>query len=330
MTAIPLLLTVALGLLTAPLATPAQPPAHLPRLGILSPGSAAEAADPWLGVLPFRQGLRDLGYVEGQTIRLEYRFGEWQWERLPALARDLVQLAPDVIFTQTTRGALAAQQATTTIPIVIGAMGDPVASGVAASLARPGGNLTGRQLSGAELEGKRLELLKAVVPTIARVAMLVNPANPAYAQYPWAFEAEMRALGVQVERMEVGSPEALEGAFAAMVDRQVQALSIVGDALFDRLRHRLMELAITHHLPTVAGHQRYAEAGGLLTYGPNIPAMHRRAAVYVDKILKGAKPGELPIERPLKFDLVINLRTAQALGLTIPPTLLFQADEVLR
>jgi putative tryptophan/tyrosine transport system substrate-binding protein len=322
-------LLATLALLVAPLAATAQPRGHLPLVAVLSPATAEALSESGLGLEAFRPGLRDLGYVEGQTILLEYRHADWQPDRLPALAAELVRLTPDVIVTYTTPGALAAKAATTTIPIVVYA-GDLLGQGIVASLARPGGNVTGLQFLGPEINGKRLELLKEAAPQTARVAVLVNPANPAWSRAPSDIEAEARVLGVQVQRVEAGEPAAFDDAFAAMVRSRADALLIPEDALFNAHRHRLLDLAVTHRLPTVCGVQPYAEAGCLMAYSHSHAEMFRRAATYVDKILKGAKPGDLPVERPTTFELVINLKTAQALGLTIPPSLLFQADKVIR
>jgi putative ABC transport system substrate-binding protein len=322
-----LLITLALSFLMAPFATKAQPPGPIPRIAVLSPGDAA--AHGGRGLQAFFNGLRDLGYVDGQTILVEYRHADWQLDRLPALAAELVRLKPDVLVTYTTSGALAAKAATTTIPIVVYA-GDLVRQGIVESLARPGGNITGLQSFGPEIHGKHLALLKEAAPQTTRVAVLVNPANPAWNGMPGDVEAEARALGLQLQRVEVRGPAAFDDAFASMVHSRADALWIADDALFNRHRNRLLHLAVTHRLPTVSAERPYAEAGSLIAYSHSHPEMLRRAATYVDKILKGAKPGDLPVERPLKFELVINLKTAQALGLTIPPPLLFQADEVIR
>jgi len=321
---------LALGLLTVPLASDAQPPAHIPTVGVLAPNRPPLASDPSSGLNAFRQGLRDLGYLEGQNIRLEYYYAEGQLDRLPALAADLVRLSPNVIFTWLTAGALAAQQATTTIPIVVGAATDLVAQGIVTSLARPGGNLTGLALPSTVLEGKRLEVLKEAVPQLTRVAVLVHPADPAHHPLPGVLEAEARTLGLELQRVEATDPDAFEAAVAAIVRTRVEALLIADHSIFLRHRDRLLELVGRHQLPSVAAQRRYAEAGSLIAYGPSTLEMFRRAAVYVDKILKGAKPDELPIELPIKYDLVINLKTAKELGLTIPPFLLFQATEVIR
>jgi len=317
-----LLIILTLALLVAPLAATAQPPANIPRLGVLAPGPPGT-----LGIEAFRQGLRDLGYVEGQNLHLESRYADWQLDRLPTLAAELVQLHPDVIFTTTTPGGLAAQQATTTVPIVVVA-GSLVEQGMVASLERPGGNITGITLF--EIYGKLLELLKEAAPHIARVAFMVNPANPGQDRYPALFAAEARALGVQLHRLEVRAPGEFEKAFAALAEGRADALLVPSDAMFGTHRHRIVELAATHRLPSISRSARFAEAGGLLQYGEDTRELHHRAATHVHKILQGAKPGDLPVERPVTFELVINLKTAEALGLTIPPTLLFQATEVIR
>ena len=323
-------LLLALALLVAPFAATAQPRAHIPVVGVLSPATSEALADPKRGLYAFVQGLRELGYVEGQTLRLAYRFADYQWDRLPSLAVELVHQQPNVIVTHTTPGVLAAKQATTSIPIVVMAADDLAQLGIVASLAQPGGNITGQILRDLELAGKRLELLKDAVPTITQVAILTDPNGPGYSQVPSAFEQEARALGVRLQRVDAGTPEAINDALARIAHSGAEALMIMDASMFNAHRHRILEFARTHRLPTVCGVRIYAEAGCLMAYAPNILEMFRRAAVVVDKILKGAKPGDLPVEQPAKFELVINLKTAQALGLTIPPTLLFQADEVIR
>jgi putative ABC transport system substrate-binding protein len=320
-------LILALAIFVAPLATEAQQPGKIPKVGVLSPGSPPVPSSPFVS---FRQGLHDLGYVEGQTILLEYRFAEWQLERLPSLAAELVQLRPDVILTWTTPGARAAKQATTTIPIVIGSAGDLVGQGLVASLARPGGNITGLELEDELLVGKRFELLKAATPALARVAVLVNPSNPGYDRLLRDATVQTSALGLQLQLIEARAADAFDAAFAAMAEHETEALMIVDDPLFIDHRHRLLDLATRYRLPTVAGTRMFADAGGLIAYGRSLHEMFRRAATYVDKILKGTNLADLPVERVPKYELVINLKAAQALGLTIPPTLLFQADEVIR
>jgi putative ABC transport system substrate-binding protein len=321
------IVTLSLSLLTAPLTSQAQPAAHVPRLGLLIPSSFSAAAS---RIEAFRHGLRDLGYVEGQTILLEYRYADDQLDRLPALAAELVQLNPDVIFTFTTPGVLAAKQATTTVPIV-GSGGALVEQGIVASLDQPGGNITGTIVFGAELWTKHLELLKEAAPHMARVAILVNPANPGLDRYPASLAAEARVLGVQLHRIEARAPGEFAGAFAAIAEGHADALVVASDVMFEaQHQQRIVELAATHRLPSISRSLGFAEAGGLMQYGEDIPEMFRRAATYVHKILKGAKAGELPMERAMKFKLVLNLKTAKALGITMPPSLLLLADEVIR
>jgi putative ABC transport system substrate-binding protein len=278
----------------------------------------------------FQQGLYGLGYVEGQNLTVDYRYAEEQYDRLPALAAELVQLAPDVLWTHSTPAALATKQATTTIPIVVGVAVELVKQGLVEGLARPGGNLTGMELLEVELMGKRLELLKEALPTISRVAVLVQATSSGYTHVPGHIAPEAQALGVQLQRVEADAPEAFEAAFAAMVQGGAEALMIVDSALFVAHRQRLVELAVRHRLPTISGTRSYAVVGGLLAYGAHVPDLCQRSAGLVDKILKGARPAELPVEQPTAFKLIINLKTAQALGLTLPPLFLAQADEVLR
>jgi len=320
------IVTLTLSLLAAPLATTAQPRGKIPRVAVLVPTSQEHPA-PCL--FAFQQGLRDLGYVEGQTILLDYRYGEGQANRLPALAAELVQLTPDVLWTVSNPAAWAAKRATTSIPIVIGASVELVEQGLVASLAQPGGNLTGLELPAIEVSGKRLELFKEAVPTISRVAILVDPAQAAHAHVPNNIEREARALGVQLQRVEAGAPAAFETAFAAMVHGGADALLIMESPLFAAHRQQLLALALQHRLPTMAYGRHLAEAGGLLAYGADPRALCQRSAVFVHKILQGVKPADLPIERAT-FQLVVNLKTAEALGVTFPPTFLFRADEVIK
>jgi putative ABC transport system substrate-binding protein len=324
------LITLVCGLLVAPHAPEAQPRGHIPVVGILRPGEPAADSAPKSYLNAFRHGLRELGYVEGQTIRLELRYAAWQWDRLPSLAAELVQLNPDVMVTATTPGALAAQQATTTIPIVVAVSEDLVAEGLVASLARPGGNITGQNLRDPELAGKRLELLKAAVPTLTHVAVLVHAADRSHDRVPGHIATEAHALGVRLQRVEVSDAGAFDQAFGTVASSGAGALMVMDSAMFNAHRQRLLEFVRTHRLPTVCGARPYAEAGCLIAYAPDILEMWRRAAIFVDKILKGAKPGDLPVEQPAKFDLVLNLTTAQALGITFPPTLLIQADAVIQ
>ena len=321
-----LLVTLAWSLVV-PGISAAQRAAHMPRVAFLDPGSPASPA-----VCPtgFRQGLRDLGYVEGQNIVLESRYAEGQLTRLPALAAELVYLAPAVIWTHSTGAVQAVTQATTTIPIVIGVESNVVEEGLVADLARPGGNLTGMELRDLELTGKRLQLLKDAIPTIARVAVLVDPTLSVHERVPDNIASEAHALGVQLQRVEAGGPDTFEAAFAAMAQGGADALLIMEGATFARNRQRLLDLARLHRLPTMSGGRHFAEAGSLLSYGADVREICQRSAVLVDKILKGATPTSLPVERADKFYLVVNLKTAQALGLTLSPTCLFQEDEVIK
>jgi ABC-type uncharacterized transport system substrate-binding protein len=319
-----LLVTLTLGLLVAALTTGAQPPARRARLGVVVPTGPIE-------IEALQQGLRDLGYVEGQNIAIESRLAEGNPERFSELTAELVRLHVDVIVTGSTPGALAAKEATQTIPVVIGAMGDPVGSGVVMSLARPGGNITGLSLATDEaFSGKWVELLKEAVPKLSRVAVLWDPTNMAGAPQVKGMQSAARALGLTLQSFEVQDPNALEQAFAAITRERAEALIVAIDPFVVVHRTQIVNLAAQSRLPAMSGLRLFVEAGGLMAYGPSLPDLYRRAAVYVDKILKGAKPADLPIERPTKFELVINLKTAEALGLTILPTLLFQADEVIR
>jgi ABC-type uncharacterized transport system substrate-binding protein len=320
------IVTLTFSLLGVPLAADAQPSAKVARIGYLL--GTTQEQEPLLEA--FLEAMRALGYVEGRNLVMEYRAAEGQYERLPALAAELVRLPVDVLLAVTTPAALAAKQATTTIPIVMLGVGDPVASGLVASLARPGGNVTGVTSLQHELTGKRLELLKAVLPTVSRVAILWNPANPVHAVGVREAEVAAQALGVQLHLVEARGPEAFDRTFTAMTSAHAGALLVLGDALVFEHRRRLAELAVRSRLPTMHNIRPFVEAGGLMAYGPSTRDLRRRAAVYVDKILKGAKPADLPVEQPMKFELVLNLKTADALGLTIPPTVLFQATEIIR
>jgi putative tryptophan/tyrosine transport system substrate-binding protein len=324
------IVTLALGLLVAPLAAEAQPPTHVHRIGVLT-GTAGGRDQYYIELVEvFLERMRALGYVEGQHLVIEYRGAAGHYERFPALVAELVHLPVDVLMTGSTAAALAAKQATSTIPIVIVNVGDAVGSGLVASLARPGGNITGMSIMNPEVVGKMLEILKDVLPTVSRVAILWNPASPGHALQVRAAEVAAQALGVQLHRVEASSPEAFDGAFAAMTRAHAGALLVLGEPVFFQHRSRLAELAAISHLPAIYRVREHVEDGGLMSYGPSQPDTWRRAATYVDKILKGAKPADLPVEQPMTFELVINLKTAQALGLTIPPTLLFQATEVIR
>jgi putative ABC transport system substrate-binding protein len=313
------------GLLAAPLGAGAQPAGRVPRIGWLAvgPNPALDEA--------FRQGLRELGYVEGKNIVLEYRLAE-TFDRLPSLAAELVRLKVDVIFAAAgAQAAFAAKNATTTIPIVMVPVADPVGFGLADTLARPGGNITGPSAgTGPELQGKRLELLKETFPRVSRVAVLWNPDNPGSVVNKRAAEAPAQSLGIKLHSVEVRKSVDLEQAFSAMRRERVEALVTINSPLLVSHLNRIVDLAAKSRLPTMHMESRWVEGGGLMSYGPSYPDLYRRAAIYVDKILKGANPAELPIEQPTKFELVVNLRTARALGLTIPQAVLIRADEVIQ
>jgi putative ABC transport system substrate-binding protein len=277
----------------------------------------------------FREGLRELGYVEGQSIKIESRWAEGNYDHLPGLAADLVRLKVDIIVTYGTPASQAAKRATGTVPIVMAAIIDPVASGLVTSIARPGGNVTGQSMMSPDLVEKQLEILKQVVPKASRVALLHNPANPGNGPQARHAQDAALALGVRLQLLGARDPSEIDRAFVAIANEHAGAVIVLVDAMLQGNRTRITDLASRHRLPAVYGLSEYADAGGLLTYGPNRLVMFRRAAIYVDKILKGAKPGDLPIEQPNKFELVINLKTAKALGLTIPPSLLARADQVI-
>ena len=320
---------VVLLLLAAPLATAtAQPPEKVPRVGYLSPGSPSEPFRQ-RRFEAFRQGLRELGYVEGQNIAIESRWAEGKYDRYPALAADLVRLKVDVIVAVGGRASEVAKHATRTIPIVMSVVIDPLGSGLVASLARPGGNVTGISLMTPDLVGKQLEVLKEVVPKVSRVALLWNPDNPGSAAQLREAEAAARALGVRLQILAARDPQEIDSAFAAMTRGRAAALVVLADAILLNQRRQIAELAAERRLPAVYGPSEHAEAGGLMAYSANLLDLERRAATYVDKILKGAKPADLPVQQPTKFELVINLKTAKALGLTIPPSILQRADRVI-
>jgi putative ABC transport system substrate-binding protein len=316
------------GLLAAPLAAEAQPAGKVPRVGFLAASSASDAANArWIEA--FRQGLRDLGYVEGRNIVIEYRYAGEKYERLPALAAELVRLKVDVIVSHGTPGPLAAKHATSVIPIVMTSAGDPVASGLVSSLARPGGNVTGMSLMVPELGGKRLHLLKEIIPGISRVAVLWNATNPYNSLVVREMEATATTLGVQLQSLVVRGPDDFEGALAAAATGRAAALTAVEDPLTNTKRIQIVDFAAKSRLPAIYGIKEFVDAGGLMSYGVHFADSYRRAAAYVDKILKGAKPADLPVQQPTKFEFAINLKTAKALGLTIPPSLLQRADQVI-
>ena len=305
----------------------AQQPAKIPRIGVLSLGPAAI---PSTRVEAFRQGLRDLGYVEGKNLAIEYRFAEGNFKRLRELAADLVALKVNVIMTWGTPQILAVKQATNTIPIVMAFSADPVRDGFVASLARPGGNITGLSSLSPELSGKRLELLKETFPQLARVGVLWDPADPGATANVKETETAGQALGVQVQPLEVRSQKDFQNAFKAANEGRARALILQQTNLTNTHRKEIVELATKHRLPTMLGESGIMDTGGLMSYGPNYSDLFRRAAVYVDKILKSTKPADIPVEQPTKFEFVINLKTAKQIGLTIPPNVLARADKVIR
>jgi len=322
-----LIVALALSIPLAPLAAAPQQAGKVYRIGHLSSGSPPGFVE------EFRQGLRERGYLEGQNIAVEYRWAEGKFERLPDLAADLVGLKVDLIVAVTTRSALAAKHATSAIPIVMVAVADPVGSGLVASLARPGGNITGLTFLGAELSAKRLQLLKEVVPGLSRVAVLWHPgAHGEQTQRNMLKETEVagRALELQLQLLEARDPNDFDRAFSAMTRKRAGALLVLTSPMFIAERRRLADLAARSRLPATYHVKEFVEAGGLMAYGASIPDQVRRVAVFADKILKGAKPADLPVEQPTKFELVINLKTAKALGLTIPQSVLFRADEVIQ
>jgi putative tryptophan/tyrosine transport system substrate-binding protein len=323
-------LVVAVFILSASLAAEAQPTGKVYRIGYLAMGSGSGTANP-RPLEAFRQGLRELGWVEGQNIVIEYRYAEGRPDRLPGLAAELLRLKVDVIAASPTPAALAARNATGTIPIVGMSLTEPVRLGLVANLARPGGNVTGVTYGvDTDIFGKQLELLRKAVPKVRGVAVLSNPTGgAAHSLIIGSVKAAAQSLGLQLQLLEARDPGEFDGAFAAMAKERAGALLVVGDSMFFLHRARLADLAAKNRLPSMSTQAQWVEAGGLMSYGPSLPDQFRRAATYVDKILKGARPADLPIEQPTKFELLINLKTAQALGLTIPQPLLQQADQVI-
>jgi len=314
----------AFAVLVAPGSADAQPLGKPARIGYLQGGAPVGERDD-----AFRKRLRELGWIEGQNTIIEYRYAEGKVDRLAAMAAELVRLNVDVIVTSGTTAVRVAREATATIPIVM-ASGEPVSTGLVASLAKPGGNITGLTHITRDLLGKRFELLKEIVPDAVRVAALLNPTNPGQALFASEMESSARTLALQLKILKLQDPDEFNRAFAAIVEWQARGLLVLEDPMFTTYRARLADLAVRHRLPAVFGTAFYVEAGGLMSYGANFTDLYSRAAVYVDKILKGAKPGNLPIEQPTKFELVINLKTAKALGITIPQSLLLRADKVIQ
>ncbi|MBI4636810.1 MAG: ABC transporter substrate-binding protein [Candidatus Rokubacteria bacterium] len=315
---------VVLAVVVMPLAAEAQHVGKRPRIGYLSLQSPAEPRS-----RAFQEGLRELGYIDGQNVTIEYRWARHDEGRLGFFAKELIQLKVDVIVALEPPGARVAQRSTKTIPIVIRSTDDPVEAGFVTSLARPGGNVTGLSSISVELEAKRLELLAELVPGISRIAVLRNPGGPIAASSSARIERAARALRLHLQSLEARRAEDLEQAFAAAARGHAEALLVIRDPLFMANLTRIAQLAVRHRLPATFDDRELPQAGGLMSYGANLSDLYRRAAVYVDKILKGANPGDLPVEQPTKFELVINMKTAKALGLKIPPLLLLRADQVI-
>lgn len=321
------IIVVALALFTALPASEAQQPARVVRVGYLESGVAAPGAPLFES---FRQGLRDAGWAEGQNIAIEVRAAEGKYERLPGLAAELVHLNVDVIFASSTPAVLAAKQATTAVAIVIGRVADPVGSGLVSSLAHPGGNITGWTHLGRELRAKYVDLVREAIPGSTRIGVLWNPANPIHGPSLKNVEAAARALKLQLYAVRVQDPEKLESAFSALTQKRAEALVVFPDGMFLAQGDRIIASAARSRLPSIYGMTEITRAGGLMGYGVNLPDMYRHGASFVDRILKGIKPADIPIEQPTRFELVINLKTAKALGLTIPEAVLVRADEVIQ
>jgi ABC-type uncharacterized transport system substrate-binding protein len=307
----------------------AQQPKKAHRIGFLLPGSPTSPAVR-NNLEAFRQGLRDLDYVEGQNITIEYRYAEGKSDRLPGLASELVRLKADLIVVASTPAALAAKNATKEIPVVFETIGDPIATGVVASFARPGGNITGVTMGGAELYGKRLELLKETIPKLSRAALLWNPTSKAGPLNLKETQAAAQALKLQIQSLEVRRPEDIEAAFDAATRAKTGAMMITQFPPVTTHRKAIVELAARHRLPVIYPEREWPDTGGLMSYGSNVDDTYRRLAVYVDRILKGAKPADLPVERSTKLELVINLKTANQIGLAIPPNVLARAERVIK
>ena len=318
--------TLAGSLLAAPLAAEGQQAGKVYRIGFL--GNSTEALEANL-VGPFREGLRERGYVEGRDLTIEYRWAEGAYERFPALIAELIALKSDIIVTAGTPAALAVKRTTTTIPVVMAAVGDPIGTGLVKSLARPGGNLTGLVAIAPDLEGKRLELLTQIVPKLSSVAFLGNPANPIHVTSEKQASAAAKALHLKVVFYPVRAEGEFDHAFQAIVGQRSGALVMLADRLFLHHRARIVEFTARHRLPAVYAYSELVQAGGLMSFGPSYPEMHRRAAYFVDRILKGARATDLPMEQPSKFELILNLRTARTLGLVIPQEVLQRADHVI-
>jgi putative ABC transport system substrate-binding protein len=323
-----LLIALGAGALVVPLASFAQQQNKIWRVGFLA-GRHVDFLDSDYNYGPFRQGMRELGYVEGKNLVIEWRSAEGKNERLPGLATELVNLKVDVIVTAGTPATIAAQKATTTIPIVMGSVADPVGNGFIKSLARPAGNITGISNMSGDVSPKQLEMLLDMVPKLSRVALLVNPSNPANIKSLEIVQAAGQKLGVNILRSDARTPQEIDNAFSWIRQQNAGALMMWTEPFFLQQKNQIAELAAKHRLPAMAGDRIYSEAGLLMSYGPNIADQYRRAATYVDRIIKAAKPADLPVEQPTKFELVINRKTAKALGLAIPQSLLVSADKVI-
>ena len=310
-----------------PFAARAQHGGKIPRVGFMGNSTAALEAN-LIG--PFREGLRERGYEEGRNVEIVFRWAEGRYERFPDLIAELIAANVDIIVTAGTPATLAVKKATSTVPVVMAAIGDPVGTGIVPNLARPGGNITGLSAIAPDLEGKRLELLREVVPHLAHVAFFLNPANEFHTVSMRQALAAAEALNIKLQPREVRKSEDVAAAFAAIVKEKPDGLLILADRIFLHNRQRMMDFAIEHRLPSVNAYRELVEAGGLISYGPSYEEMHRRAADYVDRILKGARPGDLPVEQPTRFTLIVNLKAAKALGLVeVPPMLVARADEVI-
>ena len=319
--------TLAGGLLAAPLAVEAQPAGKKVHVGVLMLPPRAGAGGTYIAAL--REGLRELGYVEGKNLLLEIRWAEGRPDLLPGLAEELLSTRPDVLVASGTESILTLKRATRVVPIIMATVMDPVGLGVAASLAKPGGNLTGLGILSLELTSKRLQLLKEAVPRLSRIAVLWNSANHGNALMLREVEAASQTLGLRAQAVAVRRPDELAAAFEAIVSTQSNGILVIEDSMLVSHGPRIVTFVARTRLPAIYAFRRFVDAGGLMSYGPNLPDSFRRAATYIDRILKGTKPAELPIEQPTKFEFVINLKTAQALGLTIPPSLLQRADQVI-
>jgi ABC-type uncharacterized transport system substrate-binding protein len=318
----------AAALLTLPLAVEAQQAGKVPRIGLLAQ-NRAETSEPSRAA--FRQALRERGWVDGQNIVIEVRFADGKVDLFPALVSELIRLKVDIIVTTSSGTTWAAKNATQSIPIVMAASANALGEGLVANLAHPGGNVTGMTfLAGPEIAGKQLQLLKEVAPAASRIAVLTNPTNRSHAGFSREVKVAARSLGAQVQVLEAPSPDELDSAFAAMTKEHAAALLVLTDSMFFGEHQRVANLAARSRIPALYSQREFVDAGGLVSYGPNLVDMFRRAATQVDKLLRGAKPSDMPIEQPTTFELVINLKTAKALGLTIPQSLLQRADEVIQ